>query len=97
MSGNTAETFGKGLGVAMSTTWANLGATSHWIPGCVCPFDLTVVAHTALNVAARVGHLQTYPIGIPVKTFCDGAFLKEVADFRHECWWKGTTQEGLRQ
>ena len=42
---DSAKSFGKGFGVAVRATGADLRATAHRVLGCVRPFDFGVVTH----------------------------------------------------
>src|SRR5688572_26475422 len=45
MAGDAAEALGERLGLAVSTTWANLGAARNGVPGSVGPLDGRMVTH----------------------------------------------------
>lgn len=48
VSGNTAKTLGKGLGIAVLAARTHLGAAPNRVPGGVGPFDFGIVGHVFL-------------------------------------------------
>src|SRR2546426_4830761 len=48
MTWNSSETLSERFCIAVSTTWTNLGAPSHRIPGSISPLDWRVIAHRGL-------------------------------------------------
>ena len=46
MVGYSAEPFSERFRIAMFTARTNLGATPHWVPRCVRPFDFRILSHS---------------------------------------------------
>jgi hypothetical protein len=62
MSGDAAESLGKSFGIAVDTTWADLGTAPNRVPGRVSPLDARMVAHTRRPTGhACLSRSQTSP------------------------------------
>ena len=51
-----------GLGVTMCASWADLGTSSHWVPGRVSPFDRGSVRQYLLAIPSPIGAPILHPL-----------------------------------